>query len=146
MKIIALIATIAAGAFIYSGAVMAQDTKEKNISVETVEGAETLVTDKAFELFQKSASFLDVRTEAMYNKARIPGAVNIFYTDKNAFNEAAINAAFPDKAVPVIVYCGGLYCPLSAPAVEDLINWGYGEVYYYREGLPAWEKAGFPVE
>ncbi|MCK5375074.1 MAG: rhodanese-like domain-containing protein [Alphaproteobacteria bacterium] len=146
MKIITLIAAIAAGVFICSGAVMAQGTTEEKLSVETVEGAKTIVTDKAFDLFQKSANFLDVRTKAMYNKTRIPGSVNLFYKDKEVFNEAAVTAAFTDKTVPVIVYCGGLYCPLSAPAVEELMGWGYGEVYYYREGLPAWEKDGLPIE
>ncbi len=146
MKIIAMMVAIAAGVFSYTSGAMAESNLAKKVSVEAVEGSETVVTDKAFKLFEESANFLDVRSKAMFDKSRVPGAVNLFYKDKDVFTEAAVTAAFPDKAVPVIVYCGGLYCPLSAPAVTELMSWGYGEVYYYREGLPAWEKAGFPVE
>jgi len=146
MKFVVLVVAFAAGVFMCSDGVIAQGNLEKKISVEAVQGADTIDTDKAFELFEGAANFLDVRSVAMFNKGRVPGAVNLFYKDKEVFNEADVNAAFADKAVPVIVYCGGLYCPLSAPAVTELMEWGYGEVYYYREGLPAWEKAGLPVE
>lgn len=146
MKIIAMILAITAGVFTYTGGALAENNLAKKVSVEAVEGSETIFTDRAFELFENAANFLDVRSVAMFNKSRVPGAVNLFYKDKDVFTEAAVTAAFPDKVVPVIVYCGGLYCPLSAPAVTELMGWGYSEVYYYREGLPAWEKAGLPVE
>lgn len=47
------------------------------LHIETVENAETINTDKAFELFQNAASFLDVRSVAMYNKSRVPGSINL---------------------------------------------------------------------
>lgn len=146
MKIIAMMVAIAAGVFSYTGSAMAESNLAKKASVETVEGSETIDTDRAFKLFEESARFLDVRSKAMYDKSRIPGTVNLFYKDKEAFNEASVTAAFADKVVPVVVYCGGLYCPLSAKAVTELIGWGYEHVYYYREGMPEWEKAGLPVE
>ena len=146
MKIVTLIIAIAAGVFAFYGTAVAEGSLSKKASVETVKGSETIVTDKAFKLFEESAYFLDVRSKTMYDKSRIPGSVNLFYKDKETFNEAAITAAFSDKSKPIVVYCGGLYCPLSAPAIKDLIGWGYEHVYYYREGTPAWEKAGLPVE
>ena len=146
MRNIALILAVTLGILICPNVASAEGNLTEKCSVETVEGSETIDTDKAFKLFEESAGFLDVRSKAMYGKSRIPGSVNLFYKDKEIFNEDAVTAAFPDKAIPVVVYCGGIYCPLSAPAVEDIMGWGYETVYYYRDGMPAWEEAGLPVE
>ncbi len=146
MKIVAMIVAIAAGVFCYSVGAMAEGNLAKKVSVEVVEGSKTINTDEAFKLFEESAKFMDVRSKAMYDKGRVPGAVNLFYNDKSIFNKDAVTAAFPDKTAAIVVYCGGLYCPLSAPAVSELLSWGYEHVYYYREGMPAWENAGLPVE
>jgi hypothetical protein len=31
-------------------------------------------------------------------------------------------------------------------ACEKALGWGYGQVYYFRDGYPAWKTAGLPVE
>ncbi|MCK5296676.1 MAG: rhodanese-like domain-containing protein [Alphaproteobacteria bacterium] len=120
------------------------DSAGKNLSVESVEGAITLKTDKAFELFEDGASFLDVRSPEMFEKNKIPESVNMFF--KNNFTKEKLAEFFPDKDNSLVIYCGGIYCPYSAPASEKALKWGYKKVYYYREGVPAWEEAGNPVE
>lgn len=108
-----MILAVAAGFFISSGALRAEEktSLQETASVESVEGAETINTDKAFEIFEKSGHFLDVRSKELFGKSRVLGAVNMFYKDKAAFNEAAVTAAFPDKTKPVVVYCGAFSCP-----------------------------------
>lgn len=120
------------------------DGTVKNLSVESVKGATTIKTDKAFELFEAGASFIDVRSPEMFEKSRIAESANIFY--KSGFTEDKLVKIQPDKEKSLVIYCGGLYCPYSAPASEKALSWGYKNVYYYREGVPAWEKAGNPVE
>ena len=35
---------------------------------------------------------------------------------------------------------------LSSDTIPKLVEWGYTNVYFFREGLPAWVSEDFPVE
>jgi len=50
----------------------------------------------------------------------------------------------PDKAVKVVLYCGGGY--RSALAAEALQKMGYAQVISLDGGWKAWQAAGLPVE
>lgn len=58
--------------------------------------------------------------------------------------EFRIADSVPDKATPIVVYCGtNRRSPLAADALARL---GYTNVKNYVDGFPAWKKAGLPIE
>lgn len=50
-----------------------------------------------------------------------------------------------DKERVLVFYCLGIKCVASWRAAEKAVELGYKNVYAFREGLPGWEKAGYPV-
>ncbi len=34
----------------------------------------------------------------------------------------------------------------SSNASEQAVAWNFERVYYFRDGIPAWQEAGYPVE
>ncbi len=113
------------------------------LSPEQVEGATTVDTAKAKELFEQGVTFVDVRRTNEYEEARIPGAVGLEL--KHDFNEESL-AKVVDKNDPVVFYCNGHKCLRSSKASAKAVGWGWTKVYYYRDGMPAWQAAGMPVE
>ena len=110
---------------------------------EHVPGATTVDAAAAKALFDKEAAFVDLRKENVWNGGRIPGAIWMDF--KKAFNEQALGAEV-DKGEKVVFYCSGVRCPRSSKAAAKALTWGYGQVYYFRDGFPAWKTAGYPVE
>lgn len=110
---------------------------------ESVEGATTVDAAAAKQLFDQEAAFVDLRKQNVWNAGRIPGAIWLEF--KNGFNEQTLTAEV-DKDEKVVFYCSGVHCPRSAKAATSAVGWGYQQVYYFREGYPAWKSAGYPVE
>ena len=50
-----------------------------------------------------------------------------------------------DKERIIVFYCLGTKCVASWRAAEKAVELGYKNVYAFREGLPGWEKAGYPL-
>ena len=50
-----------------------------------------------------------------------------------------------DKGKALVFYCLGVKCVASWRAAEKAVELGYKNVYVFREGLPGWEKAGYPL-
>lgn len=109
----------------------------------TVSGAVTITTEKAKELFDQGVPFVDVRTDKDWDAGRVPGAEHLEL--KSSFSQSALGA-FAGSTDPVVFYCNGSKCLRSAEAAEKAVSWGYGQVYYYRDGFPAWQAAGYPIE
>jgi rhodanese-related sulfurtransferase len=115
----------------------------EELSPEAVQGAGTVDTEQAKQLFDEGAAFVDVRKVGEWDAGRIPGAIHLDL--KTAFNETAL-AEEVQKDAPVVFYCNGAKCPRSAKACEKALGWGWTKVYYYRDGYPAWKTAALPVE
>lgn len=109
----------------------------------TVEGATTVDTAKARELFDAEVAFVDARKDSDWDAGRIPGAIHLDV--KRALTEESL-AAEVKKDEPVVFYCNGHHCKRSAHASAKAVGWGWKKVYYYRDGFPAWKAAGNPVE
>lgn len=109
----------------------------------SVEGAQTVNAEQAKALFDQEAAFVDLRKESMWNSGRVPGAIWLDF--KKAFSQEAL-AEEVAKDEKVVFYCSGVRCPRSSKAAVKALKWGYQDVYYFREGYPAWKKAGYPVE
>lgn len=59
--------------------------------------------------------------------------------------ESLKNSLPEDKTKAIVFYCLGTKCVASWRAAEKAVQLGYQKVYAFREGLPAWEKAGYPL-
>jgi len=82
-------------------------------------------------------ALIDSRPRRTAEKGMIPGAINIPDTE---FDKLAGQLP-PDKATPLIFYCGGLECVLSDKSAEKARKLGYTNVFTYPPGHPEWEAA-----
>ncbi len=114
-----------------------------DVSPVTVSGATTVDTAKARELFDQEVAFLDVRKNSDWDAGRVPGAIHLEL--KKVYTADSLGAEVK-KDEPVVIYCNGESCLRSSVASTKAVEWGWGKVYYYRDGFPAWKAAGNPVE
>lgn len=87
----------------------------------------------------------------------LPQAINLMkagvFANTNEANLAIqtrlgdmLEAAFPNgKSTPMVFYCGGVNCPLSANAAIRARDLGYVNVIWYRGGLASWLEAKLPT-
>ena len=108
-----------------------------------VNGATTVDAAGAKALFDNEAAFVDLRKENMWNSGRIPGAIWLDF--KKSFSEESLSGEV-GKDEQVVFYCSGVRCPRSSKAASKAVAWGYSQVYYFRDGFPAWKTANYPVE
>jgi len=114
-----------------------------DVSPETVEGATSVDAAKAKELFDAGVIFVDTRKDADWAAGRIPEAVHLDV--KKVMNEQTLGEN-AKKGEAVVMYCNGEKCMRSSKASAMAVSWGYTQVYYFRDGFPAWKTAGYPVE
>ncbi|MCW8929787.1 MAG: rhodanese-like domain-containing protein [Gammaproteobacteria bacterium] len=113
------------------------------ISPMTVDGAKTVTTEEAKKLFDEGVLFIDVRKDKDWNAGRISDAVQL--NIKTKLSEETMSAEMK-KDDPAVVYCNGERCMRSSNAAKKAVSWGFTNIYYYRDGFPAWKSAGYPVE
>jgi rhodanese-related sulfurtransferase len=106
-----------------------------------VEGATKIDVSTAKTLHDQGVVFIDARSKRKWKQGHIPGASNLYYN----VTEAAL-MEIVDKDEEVVFYCGGTDCSLSPKACAKALTWGYKNVYYFAEGSPGWEAAGYPLE
>lgn len=111
-------------------------------SPREVAGAETVDVATARALFDRGVKFVDVRGPS-WNLGHIPGAAHLFLEE--TFDELSF-ASVAAKTDEVVIYCMGPSCLLSSEACEQAVSWGYKKIYYFREGFPTWQAAGYPIE
>jgi len=114
-----------------------------SVSPVTVDGATTVTVDEAVELFDEGVVFVDVRKDSDFDAGRIPGAIHLDI--KSAFTESALSEVVA-KDERIVIYCNGESCLRSSEASQMAVGWGFSNIFYLRDGYPAWEAAGFPVE
>lgn len=66
-----------------------------------------------------------------------------FFNIARGLLEFQIEVAAPDKATPIVVYCG--VSQRSPLAADTLAKLGYTNVKNYRDGFFNWKRAGLPV-
>jgi molybdopterin/thiamine biosynthesis adenylyltransferase/rhodanese-related sulfurtransferase len=90
------------------------------------------------QLDDGSTLMIDVREPDEYEQGHIPDAVWI----PRGLLELRIEAAAPDRARPLVVYCaGGTRSALGAHALQQL---GYQQVSSMAGGFAAWKTGGHP--
>jgi len=113
------------------------------LSPTTVTGARTVTAAEAKALFDKGVLFIDVRADTEWEAGRIPGAVHIEL--KKVFSKETLSKETKANE-PVVIYCNGPKCLRSSEASQKAVKWGFTKVNYFRDGFPAWESAGYPIE
>ena len=92
---------------------------------------------------QPETVVLDVRTPAEVDDSGHIAAPH-FLNITRGLLEFRIERAVPDKATPIVVYCG--VSQLSPLAADTLMKLGYTNVRNYRDGFVNWRRAGLPIE
>lgn len=112
---------------------------EVNVRVPQLDTAGLLARLKA----QPETVVIDVRTPA--ELSLLGGYIDAprFANITRGWLEFQIEAAVPDKATPIVVYCG--VSQRSPMAADTLIRLGYKNVKNYRDGFFNWKRAGLPV-
>jgi len=97
----------------------------------TADGLERRIEDES----DKDYIIVDVRDQAFYDEAHIPGAINI------PLKELGYRMYGLDETKDIIVYCD--YGGRSALAGEVLANGGFKDVYDLTCGMDNWD---YPIE
>jgi len=113
------------------------------VSPTTVDGAKTVNAAEAKALFDKGTVFVDTRKSKDWDAGRIPDALHLDV--KKVFSEATLGKEVK-KSDAVVMYCNGESCLRSSKASKMAVGWGFTNVYYFRDGFPAWKAANYPVE
>lgn len=80
---------------------------------------------------------------AEYRAGHIPTAVNI----PEPQMEQKRDRLPRDRNAVLVFYCNGHpECKKSHDASKKAVAWGYRNVFWFRDGIPAWQARGFPVE
>ena len=82
---------------------------------------------------------VDTREDSEWARGHIPGAIHL----GRGIIERDIEKTIPDKATPIVLYCGGGF--RSALAADNLQKMGYRNVISMDGGWRGWTEAGFPV-
>ncbi len=122
-------------------------------SPEVLPGAIIPTAQQVQTLMSQGASLFDVRPQAHYREAHIPGAINVHYQMNSPkeieFDDSVdsfdIGKLPKDKNAPMIFQCNGAECWYSYKAARYMLKRGYTKIYWFRTGLPAWKAAGYPV-
>lgn len=82
---------------------------------------------------------VDVREDSEWDKDHLPGAVHL----GKGIIERDIEAAIPETAAEIILYCGGGF--RSALAAEVLQKMGYTNVFSMDGGIRGWRDKSYPL-
>ena len=111
---------------------------------DAVNGAKTVDLAQAKSLFDDGAVFIDVRDAQSWSLGHIQGSVNL---DFNASEFAVLYISKElDRKTPIVFYTSSPLNVSSAMASYFASNWGYRNVYYFRDGFYSWMAADLPVE
>ena len=83
---------------------------------------------------------IDTREDHEWDAGHLPGALHL----SKGIIERDIEKHFPDRATPMVCYCGGGY--RSVLVCENLQRMGYTDVRSLAGGYRGWVAAGRPVE
>ncbi|MCB1947558.1 rhodanese-like domain-containing protein [Nitrosomonas sp.] len=111
------------------------------LAPERITGARTISTETAKLLMKRGYPVVDVRGKSDFDKGHLPGAYHLSVNNGDFTVENLNKIASIDQAV--IIYCNGVACLGSAKATELAIQWGWHNVFYYRDGYKGWREAGY---
>ncbi len=115
----------------------------RDAEILSVKGVPTIDVESAKEMWERGATFVDVRDRIAFDGGHIPGSLHFdLHVD---FTRDRL-AELVGQNDPVVISCWGENCPYAAHACAIAVTWGYTQVKYFAGGLQAWAAAGYPVE
>ncbi|MBU3056700.1 rhodanese-like domain-containing protein [Pseudomonas indica] len=105
-----------------------------------VKGAVTVNVEQAKRLYDLGAVFIDVRPSREWSWGHVHGAVHLDLAER--FSGLAM-PHWP-RGIPLVIYCDSEVCPRGALAAALAVEWGYEQVFYFREGYFAWQLYDLP--
>jgi rhodanese-related sulfurtransferase len=120
-----------------------------NFTPTILAGVTVVWEEDVKRLIGQGATLVDTRTENEFKRRHIPGAVLVPYQEKS-LKDVAYDAgadAFPglktlNSQTPTVFICNGPECWKSYKASRAAVAAGFAKVYWYRGGMPDWEKTG----
>lgn len=91
--------------------------------------------------------FVDPRKPSDYERAHIPGAINL-PIEEGVFDKVSLWKATRNGHKPVLFYCNGENCPRSHRACETAKTFGYkGHISYFYTGMGpnGWPRINGPT-
>ncbi len=121
------------------------------------QGVKYITLTEAKKAFDTGVIFLDARKPIDIARGKIKGSLKASYNDKGGNKNKLMNwdkskdsyvkDNFPsDKSASIITYCNGVKCWKSYKLAVELVNAGYKDVNWLRDGFPSWKDAGYPTE
>jgi rhodanese-related sulfurtransferase len=126
--VLVLVALVAAGAAALSAQAM------RNVPRVSVDELQALIDRQAVVV-------VDVRDPGQFSEGRIPGAVNIDYTEM-----MAKGARFKGETRTIVTYCACVNETTAARAALDLAALGIPGAKALRGGWMEWKERGMAVE
>ena len=121
--------------------VAVQTVMADNLAPEEIVGARTISTQTAKLFLDRGYPFVDVRSKSDFDSGYLPGAFHLSVKSIDFTVENLSKIATRDEAI--VFYCNGIACMGSAMATEKAVQWGWSNVFYYREGYKGWKEAGY---
>ena len=135
-------------AIILCGALAAADKKPVAPAKKEVVPAVITAQEAKEKFFGKpDVVFIDNRPDPKFCAGRIPGAVNLTFGAPGApDNRLTAESLRPYAGKKLVFYCGGH--DRAKHAVEAARSWGIDPklIFWLKEGFPAWQQKGYPVE
>ncbi|MGH6610236.1 MAG: rhodanese-like domain-containing protein, partial [Burkholderiaceae bacterium] len=107
---------------------------------------------QAYEMSQKGARLIDVRTEREFNTRHARGSVLIPYGEKSLkaldFDpklDSFGGISKLEKNQPTIFFCNGAECWKSYKASKVARESGFTQVFWMRGGMPEWTAENLPT-
>lgn len=123
----------------------------KNLAGQKVEmpaamaGVKNITTDELKKMMDegKAVVILDNRPAKEYEAEHIPTAKRVGVDEllKNGIKEA--EAAGVNKDDVIVNYCNGVKCWRSPASSTLLLDAGYKNIYWLRDGIPEWIRKGY---
>lgn len=106
-----------------------------------------LDTEAAWTAYQQGWRFLDARLRDAYLESHIPGALLVPIQARDGEDRLMDFLTGPegDPARPVVVYGGGCCNTEDLYLAQRLKDAGFQRLQVFRDGFPAWVRAGHPT-
>lgn len=125
----------------------------------TLKGAVTVDSDQVKLWLDDGEDMviIDARKKSDFSDQRIPNSENCPVNTETDIKAKSIKRAVKwmkacsavkglSKSTKIVVYCNSVKCWQSPKAALALSQMGYSNLQWYRGGINAWKKAGFPLE